>query len=437
MDADQPQLAYPAQPNGAPGALSGVKVVEFAQNMAIPSCGRILAAMGADVVKVEPPHGDASRSMSPFPGLREGRGYTLTNPGKRSVVLDLTDPGAQEVRDALIASADVILCAFKGKDLVRYGLTYEHAVTLNPEVVFLEHRAFGSLGPEADEGGYDVLVQGLSGLSFLTSRSEGGRPLTVRPAYSDMSTGLASAAAVLAALYHRLRTGKGQRVRTSLLGTAHWLALPMNGRFEDHDRVQIDSFHEDLEIIRTAGLSFDDQRALYESRVLPAGGAFDIYFRHYQTADSMLSVGALSPMLIDRFYVVTQLTDARKAGWEYRGPEWQALVAEAEALLASDTTANWIARFRAGGVPCGPYYAPTEAIDDPGAVANGFLVDLEHPALGTYRTTATPIEMELTPVRTDSPSPSLGAHTDDVMRELGLDDTMIAALHAAGVIRAS
>ena len=424
-------------PGHAPGALAGVKVVEFAQNMAIPSCGRMLAAMGADVVKVEPPYGDASRSMAPFPIAREGRGYALTNPGKRSVVLDLTDPASNDVRDALIASADVVLCAFKGKDLMRYGLTYDRAVVLNPEVIYLEHRAFGSEGPEANEGGYDVLVQGLSGLSFITSRSEGGRPVTVRPAYSDMSTGLASAAAVLAALYHRAKTGKGQRVRTSLLGTAHWLALPMNGRFEDHDREQIDAFHEDLEIMRSAGLSFDDQRALYESRVLPAGGAFDICFRHYQTSDSMVSVGALSPMLIDRFYAVTQLTDARTQGWAYRGPEWQAFVAEAEALLASDTTANWIARFRAGGVPCGPYYAPTEAIDDPGSLANGFLVDLEHPTLGPYRTTATPIEMELTPVRTETPSPSLGAHTDQVMRELGLDDATIAALHAAGVIRAS
>ena len=437
MDADE--LSHVTDWTGpddelAAGALAGVKVVEFAQNMAVPSCGRILAAMGADVVKVEPPRGDASRSMAPFPGIRDGRGYALTNPGKRSVVLDLTNPASDSVRDALVASADVILCAFKGKDLVRYGLTYEHAVSLNPEVIYLEHRAFGSKGPEADEGGYDVLVQGLSGLSFVTSRSEGGRPLTVRPAYSDMSTGLASVAAVLAALYHRAQTGRGQRVRTSLLGTAHWLALPMNGRFDAHDREQLDSFHDDLEIMRSAGLSFDDQRALFESRVLPAGGAFDICFRHYQTSDSMLSVGALSPMLIDRFYAVTGLPDARKQRWAYRGDEWQSFVAQAEALLVSDTTENWIEQFRSGGVPCGPYYAPTEAVNDPGALANGFLVDLDHPTLGTYRTTAAPIEMDRTPVRTDTPSPGLGAHTDEIMRELGFDDATIAALHAAGVI---
>jgi crotonobetainyl-CoA:carnitine CoA-transferase CaiB-like acyl-CoA transferase len=419
----------------AAGVLDGIRVVEFAQNIAVPTCGRALAAMGADVIKVEPPHGDATRSMAPFEGTTEGRAYAITNPGKRGVVLDLTDPASFPARDALLRSADIVLVAFKGADLVRYGLTYDEVGALNPTVIFLEHRAFGSEGPDADQGGYDVLVQGLSGLSFVTSRSENGRPVTVRPAYSDMATGLASTAAVLGALYHRQRTGEGQRVRTSLLGTALYLALPITARFDAHDEEPLREFHEDLTLMRGAGATFDEQRALFESRVLPAGGAFEIWFRHYVTADAMMSVGALSPMLIDRFHTVTGLPDPRKQRWTYHSPEWNALIAQAEELMASDTTESWMTKLRAGGVPCSRYNIPTEALDDPGAVANGFVHDLDHPLLGRYRTAATPIEMEKTPVRTSGPSPMLGEHTASVLAELGFTDAEIAALHVSGVTR--
>ena len=127
-----------------PGVLDGIKVVEFAQNAAIPHCGRLLAGLGADVVKVEPPTGDAMRLVAPLEG--EGRAYVLINPGKRSIALDLTSPDAPKVVDALFAWADVVLVAFKLPDLERFGLHWEHARTVNPRLVYLVHTA---LGPEA------------------------------------------------------------------------------------------------------------------------------------------------------------------------------------------------------------------------------------------------------------------------------------------------
>lgn len=404
------------------GALAGIRVVEFAQNVAVPTCGRILAAMGADVIKVEPPAGDAARTMGPFPGTTEARTYVTANPGKRSIVLDLTDDSTWPARDALLASADVVLCAFKGPDLVRFGLTYEHTASLNPRVIYLEHRALGSVGPDAEEGGYDVLVQGLSGLSFVTSRAEAGQPISVRPAYSDMSTGLSSTAAVLGALFHRERTGEGQRVRTSLLGTAHWLALPTNGRFPDQEAEALAEFEEDLELIRSTGGSFADQRALYEARVLPAGGAFDFCFRHFQTQDSMMSVGALSPQLIAKFFVTIGI-ESPFGRLEYRGHEWNALINEIEDLMRTDTTASWVARLRATGIPSSPYYLPHEAMRDPGAIANGFVEEIVHPIVGRVRTSAAPLQMERSPVRTSGPSPTLGQHTDEILGELGLGPT--------------
>lgn len=411
-----------AQPGRAhTGPLAGIRVVEFAQNVAIPTCGSLLAAMGADVVKIEPPGGDSMRTLAPFAGTTEGRAYVAANPGKRSVILDLGDETVAPVKDALIRSADVVLTAFKAPDLIRYGLSYDHAKSLNPAVIYLELNPLGSVGPDAEEGGYDVLVQGISGLSFITSRSEGGRPLTARPAYSDMGTGLTSTAAVLAALYHRSQTGEGQRVRTSLLGTAFYLTTPMSMRFEDHDGEALTEMREDMATLRSVGATFDEQRELYESRVQAGGGAFSLWFRHYLTADGLISIGALSPGLFTKFHVVTGLPDPRVENWPPGSEKFAALVQQAEALIASDTTENWITRFRAARVPCSRFNTPAEALNDPGAIANGFVQDLHHPLLGQYRTTAAPFLMDRTPLRTPGPSPMLGEHTNQVLAELGFE----------------
>ena len=183
-----------------PGVLDGIKVVEFAQNAAIPHCGRLLAGLGADVVKVEPPTGDAMRLVAPVGG--EGRAYVIINPGKRSVGLDLASPDASQVIDALFAWADVALVAFKLPDLERYGLHWEHARTINPRLIHLVHTALGPEGPDADQGGYDGLVQGRSGLGWVMNRSGGSAPQPTRPAINDFSTGFVSAFAVMAGLRH-------------------------------------------------------------------------------------------------------------------------------------------------------------------------------------------------------------------------------------------
>lgn len=151
------------------GILDGVRVLELAQNAAIPHCGRLLAGLGADVVKVEPPGGDAMRGLAQL-GLHEAKAYAVINPGKRSMVVDLGHPDAAEVLQALFRWAEVALVAFKGSDLARYGIDWEHARVVNPRLVHLTHTAFGPEGPDADVGGYDVLVQGRSGTGFTTSR---------------------------------------------------------------------------------------------------------------------------------------------------------------------------------------------------------------------------------------------------------------------------
>ena len=423
-------MASAPTPASLPGALAGIRVVELAQNAAIPYCGRLLAGMGADVVKVEPLDGDAMRRLSHL-GPGESKAYATINPGKRAICVDLGSKEAEPVVAALFRWADVALLAFKQDDLARYGIDEDRARTINPRLVYLAHSAFGARGPEASQGGYDVLVQAFSGMGFVMNRSEDGVPLPTRPAINDFGTGMLSALAVVAALRHRDLTGEGQRVDSSLLGTAFGLSTPIAGFFDAVDPEPVAELEADLAHMRQAGVDFDTQRLTYESRVLAGQGAFRLYFRHYATADGLVTVAGLSPGLIAKFHEVTGLPEP--AMDDPYSEEFQSVVDQAEALFRTRTTDEWVTTLRAVGMPCGRYNTPFEAVREPQAEANDFVVDLEHPVFGRYRTTGMPIQMSATPTSIDGPSPTLGQHTDEVLAELGLG-AQVGHLRASGAV---
>lgn len=412
-----------------PGVLDGIKIVEFSQNAAIPHCGRLLAGLGADVVKVEPPHGDAMRHLAPIGD--EGRAYLTTNPGKRAIVLDLTAPDAPSVIDGLFAWADVALVAMKPPDLERYGLTWDHARTVNPRLVHLTHTALGPEGPAAHHGGYDVLVQGRSGIGWTMNRTVEGTPTSTRPAVNDYGTGMVSAFAVLAGLRHRDQTGEGQRIDTSLLGTAMSLCTPTVAWFE-HDADGYVRLQEEIDALRLGGLTFEEQRSHYESRVEAAGGAFRLYFRHYRTADGLISVAGLSAALFRKLHEATGVPQPERMSIHDEG--FLATVEAMEAYFAERTSAELLELLEANGYPCGPYNMPYEAVFDEQVRANDFVVELDHPTVGRYATSGMPIRMEKSRAEVRGPSPRLGEHTRTVMAEIGLDDATIDALHAAGVV---
>ena len=419
-----------ASVGGDGGILAGIKVVEFAQNAAVPHCGRLLAGMGADVVKVEPPGGDAMRSLASLAPM-EAKAYALINPGKRAIVLDLSHPDASEVVDGLFAWADVALIAFKQGDLKRYGIDYDHAGKVNPRLVYLAHTAFGPEGADAHLGGYDVLVQARSGAGFIMNRAEHGVPSATRPAVNDFGTGMISALGVVAALRHRDLTGRGQRVDSSLLGTAMSLATPMIGGFETDEEV-LAELKQDLAAARAAGVDFVDQRRIYEERIIPGAGAFRIYFRTYMTADGMISVAGLSAALRDKFHQVTGLptADLHRPDSE----EFAEVVAAAEALFRTRSAGEWLAAFRAVEFPCGPYLMPYEALEDEQIRANDYVVDIEHPAFGRYTTSGMPLRFSEAANPTLDASPQYGEHTREMLSEIGLEPAAVERLVADSVV---
>lgn len=424
-----------------PGALEGVRVLEIAQALAIPFAGVLLADMGADVIKVEPPTGDAIRhTMEPiFPG--ESKGFTIINRGKRGICLDITQESARPAIEALVHWADVVMVSLKPADLPRYRLEYDDIRAINPGVIFLEHAPLGKNGPFGGEPGYDVIVQGISGTAVVTAREKNGMPANIRPAFNDMGTGAFSALGVVAALRHRDRTGEGQRVETSLLGTAMALGNQLLSWFGATDPEIEQSFATQIAEARQAGASYPEQRGIWEQHYT-RGGFANIYFRHYRTSNGFISVGCLSPQLNARFRAVTGLTDPRTdPDFDFDAPSSHerlaAGVERAEALFASRTTEEWIAALQAGRVPCGRFNFPPEALNDLQVLENDFIVEVEHPLLGPYKTFGPVLKMDRTPATIRSSSPTLDQHTDQVLAEVGLPEAEIAALRAAGVAGAN
>lgn len=420
-----------------PGALDGVKVLEIAQVMAIPICGVLLSDMGADVVKLEPPWGDASRyTMQPvLPG--ESKSFAVLNRGKRSVCLDIADERSRPALEALVRWADVVLVSVKDADLDAYRIAYDHLRELKPDMIYLEHVGLGHLGPMGGLGSYDLVVTGLAGVTALIGREREGQPQYTQPAITDMGTGYLSAMAVCAALYARQTTGQGQRIETSLLATGMITVGNVAHDFRAVDPGVREEFLTGLAEARARGASYGELQA-HRDRTVNRGRHGNIYYRYYKTLDSFISVGCLSPALQARYRDVTGLHDPRRdTGFDAHTREgWERIsrfVAEAEALMQSRTTAEWTELFGQHKIPCGPVSFPEEAINDPQVTENEFVIDLDHELLGTYRTYAPPVRMDATPTRAQGPAPPLGKHTEEVLRAVGLDADAVASLMREGV----
>ena len=421
-----------------PPLLDGVTVLEFSEIIAGPYGGMLLADMGADVIKVEPPWGEPWRFQDSFIP-NESRGFISLNRGKRSLPLDLNRPEAKRVIDRLIPDTDVVVINARPDVPYNLGIDWETLSAKNPRLIYCDNTAYGRKGPDSYRPGYDLIVQAVSGLMASEGKIENGMPKHIMSTpVADYATGIAIAWGVCAALYHRERTGKGQKIETSLMTTALNL---QNSRFiqvaavDDERRAE---FADELARDRADGTAYEQIYEKYLERFSPRRHGFQVYYRTYQAKDGVLAVGCLSDRLRKRVSDLVGLDDIRfKPGYDPHSEETaafnEALVTKAEELFRERTVDEWLALFDEAGVPAGPVRFAEEMIDDDQVVANGDVVELEHSLAGSLKMIGPLLKMTETPLQMRAASPFLGEHSAEILSRLGYSADDIQRLIDEGV----
>ena len=419
-----------------PGPLDGVQVVEFTEIIAGPFAGMLLSDMGADVVKVEPPWGDPWRGTQPI-SPTESRPFIAYNRGKRSLTLDLTTDAARDVLRRLIPRMDVAIVNYRPDVAAKLGVDYAALSALNPRLIYCENTAFGRQGPDAHRPGYDLILQAMSGLMAAEGKVNAGVPQhVVSSPLVDTAAGFCLAWCVCAALYHRERTGRGQKVETTLLGLALALLGMRFVELESPDNAKFTETVESLAAMREAGMPYPDLLRVYESDHPVAPG--NIYYRSYQTADGVIAVGCLSDPLRRRLLDTLGLHDIRfDPDYDLRSDEaatfGATLMEQAEASFLQRTAAQWLALLDARGIPAGPVRFLEEVFDDAQVQANGLVAELEHRELGRLRMVGPLAAFSETPLQPTHP-PALGQHTEEVLQELGYPPEQIERWREEGAL---
>ena len=421
-----------------PGPLDGVKVIDFTEIIAGPLSGRLLADLGADVIKVEPPWGEPWRLTQRFTDT-ESRTFMTYNRGKRSLPLNLTKEGSAKILKKLIPDMDIALANFRPDVAAKLGVDYETLSEINPRLIYCELTAYGREGPDADRPGYDMIVQGMTGMVSSETKTLDGVPSWVWSSpLIDTSAGISMAWAVCAALYAREHTGMGQKIETSLLASALNL---MGARFlhvENLDREPRKKTLSDLERMREDGATYDEMVAISPgSRRREHHG--NLYYRVYYTKDAPISVGCLSDPLRRRLLEVLGLTDdGLEPGWNPLLPESRAyslaLEKEAEKLIASKPSSEWLQIFEERAIPAGPVRFIEELFDDPQVVANGLVTEVNHSTEGVVKMIGPLAHFLGTAPAPPDASPALGQHASEILQDLGFSQQEVDGWRDDGVI---
>jgi crotonobetainyl-CoA:carnitine CoA-transferase CaiB-like acyl-CoA transferase len=390
------------------GPLHGIRVVDCTSMISGPLATMLLGDQGADVVKVETPgSGDLVRHMG---AGRRGMSPTFatSNRNKRSLALDLREPRGRELLERLVAGADVFVQNFRPGTAERMGIGERALRRMRPDLVYVSICGFGESGPYRGKRVYDPLIQALSGLAAIQGAGE-GRPRMLRLIVPDKLTAVTAAQAITAALLARQRDGIGQHVRLSMLDAVVAFLWPEGmagytwvGDETERSRVQL------------------AQELVFETKdgFMTAGTVSDAEWRGFCRAVER-------PEWRDDERFAT--TAARVTHVEER----LRLMAEA---LRGRSTADWLERLDAEQVPCAPILSRAELLSHPQIAANRLIVESEHPHAGPMREPRPAARFDVTPAGIERPAPLLGEHTDELLREIGLEPGEIAALRDAGVV---
>jgi formyl-CoA transferase len=377
------------------GALAGLRVIDLTQVMAGPFCTMLLADFGADVIKIEPPNGDSTRTMPGAVGT-DSPSFNAVNRGKRSVVLNLKAQEGVDAVKALARGADVFVENYRPGALDKLGLGYKDLAALNPRLIYASISGYGQTGPHRHKGGFDLVAQGVSGIMSVTGEP-GGAPVKSGIPLTDLGAGMFATIGILAALEYRHRTGRGQHVDTSLLDAG-------------------------------VGLSVWESTQYFSGRGIPErlGSAHRMSapYQAFRCADGYITLGGANDRSFHRICEVLGHPEWKQApefltdGMRIRNRA--DLATRIEAITSTKPRAHWLELFEANNIPCGPINDYAQVFEDPQVIARELVVGVEHPTLGAIKALGSPIKLSETPPAVRRRAPLLGEHTDQVLAEAGI-----------------
>ncbi len=389
-----------------PLPLAHIKVLDLTRVRAGPTCVRQLADWGADVIKIEQP----SEGDGQMGDARLGPDFQNLHRNKRSITLNLKADGGREVFMRLVKDADVVVENYRPDVKHRLGIDYEAVRAVNPGIVYASISGFGQDGPYGKLPGFDQVAQGMGGLMSITGLPGQG-PVRAGIPVADLSAGLFAALGIMTALLGRTQTGEGQWVQTSLLQAQIMM------------------------------LDFQAERWLLSKDVPQQAGnnhPTGIPTGVFKTRDGHINIAATGTAIYQRFCETMGReewqTDPRYDTPGHRSTNRDAMNAEIEAITVTRTSREWIESFNAAGVPAGYIYSIDEVFDDPQVQHLGMAAPAKHPELGDIELVAQPIKLSETPFEVRTATPALGEHTDDVLREIGYDESAITELRNAGAV---
>jgi crotonobetainyl-CoA:carnitine CoA-transferase CaiB-like acyl-CoA transferase len=405
------------------GPLSHIKVLDLSRVLAAPWTGQNLGDLGAEVIKVERPQkGDDSRAFGP-PWLKDADGKDTTesayflaaNRGKKSIAVDLSKPAGQDVVRRLATRCDVLLENYKFGDLARYGLGYDDLKTIHPRLIYCSVTGFGHTGPYRERPGYDFMIQGMGGLMSITGERDalpGGGPQRVGVPIVDIMTGMYASIAVCAALAHREKSGIGQHLDLALLDTqvAFLANQAMNYLASGEVPGRLGNSHPNIVPYQT----FNTR----DGAIILACGNDNLFSRFCEVA-------GCQHLAQDPLFATNGKRVENRAG----------LVPLLVEIFMKRTTHEWVEALETAGVPNGPINDIQQVFEEPQVIARGMKVELEHPLAGKVPLVASPMRFSATPLEFKAPPPTLGQHTDEVLRDvLDMSDADIAQLRGAGIV---
>jgi crotonobetainyl-CoA:carnitine CoA-transferase CaiB-like acyl-CoA transferase len=397
------------------GPLAGLKVVDLTHVMAGPTCTLMLADMGAEVIKIEKiPAGDDTRYMLPPKVGSEAAAFLMMNRNKKGIALDLKTEGGAKVLRRLIESADIVVENFGPDVMDRLGFGYAEISKTNPALIYCSLSGFGRTGPYKHRRGFDLVAQAMSGIMSFTGDRPDGPPVKCGAPLSDITAGILAAMGILAAYTHRLKTGEGQWVETSLFEAAlvqtYWQAA----------------------IALATGVA---PKAMGSAHPLNAP------YQAFEASDKWIVVGGANQKNWLRTLEVLGANELAQDPRFATGADRMAHLKELEAVLSEHFRTKpaeyWLSALEEVGVPCGPVNDMLQALADPQTLAREMVVEVEHSTLGKVKTMGLPIKFSQTPGKVRTGAPRYGEHTAEVLKAYGFDADEIAALQADGAIAAA